>query len=310
MSIATLTLNPALDVTFTVGDLMYEETNRAKSVRRDPGGKAINVSRVLKRLGGETTALAFIGGHNGHAIYDLLHEDKIKVEFVRTRNETRMNAAIMIEGSSKIIKINEKGPEVSQIELGRMEELVMNMAESFEYLVMSGSLPPGVPDDYYSKLIASLSALKIKCILDSSRDSLKYGIESLPYMVKPNRYEVETLLGKSVKTIEEVINAAKDLHNKGIEIAVISCADEGSIAVSDEGVFRCIPPKVDVQSTIGAGDSLVAGILWKLSNGESLGKALQFGVAAGTATVLTPGTGLCNIEDIDRILKEVIIEER
>ncbi len=309
MMIATITLNPALDKTVTVRKLVVDDVNRWVTLRRDPAGKGIDVSRVIHRLGGETIAYGFMGGHDGKAVENLLRREGVKFDFIPIRHETRTNIIITDLETYQQTRINAPGPRVSAQELGRFMNRMCRLHSRLDFLVISGSVPPGVPNDIYAQLIREAKSKGVKTVLDSDDEWMREGVKAKPYLIKPNVKETERLLGVGLPAEEDIVHAALKLAGMGIAIVVISRGKDGLIATDGNKVFRVISPQVKAKSTTGAGDSTVAGIVLKLSQGTSLEEACRFGAAAGTAAVLTPATELCRRRDVERLFPQVKAEE-
>lgn len=307
--IATVTLNPALDETVTVKEFRPNEVNRWISRRRDPGGKGIGVSRVIHRLGGKTIAYGFIGGYNGMMVEDLLRQERVKLDFTLIREETRSNTIITEAKTQQQTRMDAPGPVIFPQELEKLCHKVCSAMPRMELLVLSGSVPPGVPDDIYAQLILEAKLHGVKAVLDSDREWLREGLKAKPFLVKPNVYEMEQLLGATLTTEEDLIHAALKLVKKGVEIVLVSRGKDGAIATDGKRAWRIIPPEVKVKSTTGAGDSAVAGTVLKLTQGKSLPEACAYGIAAGSAAVLAPGTQLCRRRDVERLFPQVRVEE-
>lgn len=301
--IYTLTLNPSLDRTITVSNLIIGEViNRAEEVRDDPGGKGINVCRVLHRLGQESLALGFLGGYTGKWVRELLNQEGIRHDFLEIKGQTRINILIYDWSKNRRLKVNEQGPEISPSEVSQLQERIRRLHPLPEFLILSGSLPPGVPVDIYRKIILLVKSYGVKTVLDSEGLPLSLGVEGRPYLIKPNRQETEGLLGKKLRTRDDFLNAAFTLRRQGIEVVSISRGARGAILVCSQGCWEAVPPPVSVRSTVGAGDSFLAGLVLSLTENKDPAEALRFAVAAGTASVLSPGTGLCEREQVEKLL--------
>ncbi len=306
--IATVTLNPSLDKTVTVEGLVLDEANRWKSLRRDPGGKGINVSRVVHELGGETTAYGFSGGIEGEMLEVLLRKRGVSFDFTPIEGEIRSNLIITDLKTSRQTRIDAPGPKISRQELRQLTGKIAHIEPVPEFLVFAGSVPPGVPDDIYRKLIEKAKKRGVKTVLDSDNQWLLEGIKAKPDIIKPNVHEAEDLLGVELKDEEAIIEAVVTLAGRGIEIVVISRGGAGIIAAGEGKVLKAVAPAVKVSSTVGAGDSAIAGLVMKLSEGGGIEEACRLAVAAGTATALTPGTALCRREDVEKLFPQVEIE--
>ncbi len=306
--IATLTLNPSLDKTVTVDELVIDETNRWTSLRRDPGGKGINVSRVIHELGGETVAYGFIGGIDGETLKHLLRQQGVHFDFTPIKGEIRSNFIITDLKNRHQTRIDAPGPHISRDELKKLMNKISNIKPKPDFLVLAGSVPPGIPDDIYRRLIMEAKNSGMKTALDSDGKWLKEGIKGKPDVVKPNVREAEELLETKLADEAAIIQAAKTIADQGIGVAVVSRGKDGLIAVAGGRVVKAVPPQVEIRSTVGAGDSAVAALVLKLSQGYGIDEACRWAVAAGTAATLTPGTELCRREDVEKFLNHVIIQ--
>jgi len=308
--IATVTLNPSLDKTVTVEGLVIDETNRWTSFRRDPGGKGINVSRVLHELDYDTIAYGLVGnGIDGATFKQLINQKGVPFDFTTIIGEIRSNFIITNVKTHRQTRIDAPGPKISKDELDNLISKINNITPEPEFLVFAGSVPPGVPDDVYRYLIEDAKIRGIRTVLDSDVDWLKEGIKAKPNVIKPNIYEAEQLLGVKLKDEQALVKALKEFIDQGIEIAVISRGKEGLVISDGNMILKVIPPSVEVSSTVGAGDSAIAGLTMKLSQGASLEDAARMAAAAGAATAMTPGTALCRKDDVEKLFHLVEVEK-
>ena len=306
--IATLTLNPSLDRTVTVEELIMDEANRWTSLRRDPGGKGVNVSRVIHELGGKTVAYGFIGGIDGETLKHLLKQQGVTFDFTSIKGEIRSNFIIADLETCRQTRIDAPGPNIMRHELQKLVQKVRHISPKPDFLVFAGSVPPAVPDNIYRQLIDSAKSNGIKTVLDSDNKWLKEGIKAKPNVIKPNVHEAEELLETNLRSESAIVNALKLLVDRGIEVAVISRGKQGLMAYDGDKIVKATPPEVEVRSTVGAGDSTIAGLVLKLNQGLGLEEACRWAVAAGTAATLTPGTELCRREDVEMLLPQVKIK--
>jgi 6-phosphofructokinase 2 len=306
--IATVTLNPSLDKTVTVEDLVIDEANRWTSLRRDPGGKGINVSRVVHELGGETIAYGFIGGIDGETLKHLLNQQRVTFDFTPIKGEIRSNFIITDLKTHCQTRIDAPGPHILSNELKKLTQKLTHIKPKPDFLVFAGSVPPGVPADIYRQLIEKAKKSGIKTVLDSDNKWLKEGIKAKPNVIKPNVHEAEELLETHLRDEAAIVEAVKTLVNEGIEVVVISRGKDGLVVANREKILRVMPPQVEVRSTVGAGDSTIAGLVLKLSQGYEIGEAARWAAAAGTAATLTPGTELCRRKDVEKLLPQVKVE--
>ncbi len=307
--IATATLNPSLDITITVQGLVVDGTNRWTHSRIYAGGKGIDVSRAIHEMGGHTVAYGFIGGSPGRQVEIMLDEEGVLFSFTPVEHETRTNFIITDTQTSRQTRIDAPGPRISKKEFERFHNKVIQMRPRPDFMVLGGSVPPGLPANIYYDMIMEAKEFNVRCILDSEGQWLEEGIKAKPYLIKPNVREAEGFLGKELLTEEAIIGAALDLVRAGVEVAVISRGKDGIIAATKEKVVKALPPQVKVRSAVGAGDCAVAGLALKLGRGESLLEACRLAVAMGTAAVLTPGNELCRRADVEKLLPQVQVWE-
>lgn len=305
--IYTVTLNPALDRTLVVDHLQWGDVNRVVEESRFAGGKGIDVSRALKELGWESVALGFIGGYGGHEVAGRLGEEGVICRFTPIANETRTNIIVHDRSKGTVTSINAQGPHIAPHELDSFLQHLDSLSPPPTYLVCSGSIPPGVPPNIYRLLIEWARPRAVKVILDADGAPLREGIEAVPFAIKPNRRELSGLVGKEMSTVEEVVVSARELHTGGIDVVLVSLGPDGLVGLSDEGVYHAVPPRVEVASPVGAGDSTVAGFLVAKLQGYGLAESVRVATAAGTAATLTSGTELCRNDDVRRLEQEVAV---
>ncbi len=305
--VATLTLNPALDLSLHVDTLRLGEVHRAVSSRLDPGGKGINVSRVLHGLGIKTRTLALLGGQSGETLARMLHSRGLDIETIPGPGETRTNVAIT-EPDGRQTKVNQSGPIVDDETADRIRQAVREVSKSLKYLVMSGRLPPGLPDNFYGELIRISSEEGACAVLDADGSALAEGIKAGPFLIKPNRRELEDLAGRSLPGEKDVLQAAQELNIRGVGAVIVSLGSEGAIAVSKGTAWKGRPPKVQVQNEVGLGDSLVAGVVYQLARGAAWPEALRWGIAAGAASAAAPPVTLCGYQEVAAMAEKVAVE--
>ncbi|MDO8683022.1 MAG: 1-phosphofructokinase [Armatimonadota bacterium] len=303
--IATVTLNPALDKTIYLNNLLVHDANRIVRLEQDAGGKGVNASRVLKELGSETVALGFIGGATGSYIEHVLTREGIPTDFVHIKGVTRTNIAIQEVDGSPPTMLNEPGPEITDAELQELLAKVKSAASRSYAVLFGGSVTSGVPKDIYRTLIRTVRSEGALPVLDTDGQSLIEGLLEKPYMIKPNIDEAGRLVGTKLQSEAEVVNADRQLCDRGVYLVVISMGKDGAIAATNGECWFAMPPEVPVVSTIGSGDSMVAGILHTLANGGSLEEALRLGSAAGAATAMTNGAEIGKSADILRLIDQV-----
>ncbi len=305
--IITLTLNPAVDLTVTLDEFLPEDTNRITSSRTDPGGKGINVSRVLWELGCESLAMGFVSGTRGKLIEQALRDQGIFTDFLHTTGQTRTNVTILERKHNTTTTLNEPGPATDPHHVPSLLQRLRKQLSPGDWLVVGGSIPPGLDPGLYGDIVRLARDRGVKCILDTDGAPLLRGIMAKPFLVKPNRTEVERILGRMPKHRDPLIRAAEHVHAAGVEVVVLSQGSHGAVLVSEQGMLRAYPPAVPTLSGVGSGDAMVAGMVYVLSQGGGLEDALRLGSAAGAAAALTPGTALCYRSDVVRLLPKVMV---
>lgn len=306
--IATVTLNPALDKCIYISKLNPNDANRITKIEVDAGGKGVNASRVLKELGSETTALGFIGGQTGRFIEWVLHNEGISTDFVRVHAETRTNVCVQEATGSPPTMLNEPGPEITAVEIEELFARVRLAASRSAMVVLGGSLPPGAPTDIYRRLVEIVHDAGAKAVLDSDGEPMRLGLEACPFMIKPNRDEVRRLVEVDIRSPQSAAEAMNILAGIGVKLVVVSMGADGAVAGMGGEVWHAVPPRIKPVSTIGSGDSMVAGIAHILRQGGSVGDALKYGTAAGAATAMTDGTEICKRHQVLDLLDQVQIE--
>ena len=305
--IYTVTLNPALDRTFYVEKLVQYESIRVHREERYPGGKGIDVSRVIKQLGGESIALGFLGGYTGREMEGRLINEGVVGHFVWIRDETRTNVIVHTREGGEEIRFNCPGPRVSPQELAELMHLCRHLRPKPEFVVISGSVPEGVDPVVYEQLILIFESQGARVILDTYGEPLRKGLQATPFMIKPNRTELAGLVGKELSSLEDVVSAGKELH-RYVEIVTVSLGAEGLVGITRDGTYHAIPPKVEAVNTVGAGDSTVAGMVLALKRGLDIPEVFRYGAAAGTASTLTSGTATVRPQDFERILAQTTVK--
>lgn len=311
----TVTLNPSLDEWVEIPVLRPGRLHRATRFARYPGGKGINVSRVVHELGAKTLALALAGGEDGVILRTLLQRLAIPHSFVTLAGSTRNNYKILTGAPRVLTEINTPGPRVPPKALHELERRLFRPRPAPRCVVLSGSLPPGVPQDVYRRWIGRLRRLGVPTVLDTSGVALRQGLLARPWLIKPNRQEVEELVQHRLRRMAHVADAASALVALGPALVIVSLGADGAVlacrvdqpATASVQVWVARPPTVKVDSAVGAGDSLIGGVLVGWMRRLGLLEAFRLGVACGAATAMTPGTELCHRADVKRLLGRVTI---
>ena len=304
--IHTLTLSPTLDLTFPVKEILFDDATRSSAAYRAPGGKGVNVSRVSTRLGHATVALGFIGGHTGLEITELLEHEGVPVWFVTVNGPSRTNPIIQDE-AGRVVRVSAPGPAVQPAEVAALIRN-LNALQAPDFLLASGSCPSGVPADFYPKIIRDAADRGVSTVVDADGDQLLAGIQAGAAMIKPNRYELSRLIGRPLTSLGEVLSAAREVLAMGVRTVAVSLGPQGAMLVTTESAVHAIPPQVKVESAVGAGDSFLAGLCFRLAAKDSPADALRFAVACGTATAMVAGTALCTLDGVRAVIGAVEVK--
>lgn len=305
-SIITLTMNPALDISIAVERVEKGHKLRAGQAFFDPGGGGINVSRVVHRLGGRSTALYAVGGPTGHACRELLEAEGIQGHPVPIDAPTRPDVTVDETSTGEQFRFVAQGPEFRDSEWRACLDALVEQVEPEAYLVASGSLPPGVPDDFYGRVARLAKERRARCVIDTSGRPLKAALEEGVFLVKPNRREMQELIAMDLATEEEEERAARKLADGGAsEIVALTLGANGAVFAWSGGMVRISAPKVETRSAVGAGDSFVGALVLKLAQTGELEEAFRYAVAAGAAALMTPATELCRRNDVERLYREM-----
>ncbi|MBN1875393.1 MAG: 1-phosphofructokinase [Anaerolineae bacterium] len=296
--IITVTPNPVLDRTLTVHKIEFDEMTRAMAVREDWGGKGINVSRALHALGVSSVALGFAGGMIGHKLETELHTEGLTADLTAIAGETRTNIIITEAESAHYIKVNEAGPTVQETEISAFFDHVHARLQPGDLWALCGSLPPGVPLDFYTRLITLVQAHGARALLDTSGEPLRLGLEAKPYMVKPNIVEAEALTGHTIQTDADAISAARAFLTYGVYTVALSLGAEGLLLATQTDQVRVHPPRVQVCNPTGAGDAMLGGLIYAINEGLSLPDIARWGVAAGTAAAMREGVSVGTRDEV------------
>lgn len=305
--IVTVTPNPVLDLTFTVPSIVLNEVLRATHSQRDWGGKGFNVSRALQALGRSSVAMGFVGGATGRQLMRGLAELGVETDMVHIRGETRTNVVITTPVGEQFIKVNERGPEVLVDEARALERLVRERARPADVWALCGSLPPGLPTDFYAVLIEILHAAGAIVCLDTSGEPLRQGLLAQPDMIKPNVEEAAEVLGHSIQGPEEAARAVDRFLNFGIQWVALSLGADGLLLASQCERVWARPPIVQVRNAVGAGDASVAGLLWALTEGLPLSDMARWAVAAGTAAAVGEGVSVAGRQQVEAFVRQVTL---
>lgn len=299
--ILTLTLNPSIDKSTSINGLVPEQKLRCAPPKYEPGGGGINVSRAIKKLGGNSTALFMAGGYTGQFFQELVAYEELDYQAISIKGATRENFIVVDTTTNQQYRFGMDGPSISENEYVAFLEKIASFS-GLSYLVGSGSLAPNVPSDFYAKVAKICKQKGVKFILDTSGKALQEAANEGVYLLKPNLAELSALAGVSELQLDQVDEAALHIINKGnCEVVVVSLGAAGALLVSKDIIQHVPAPTVKKRSTVGAGDSMVAGMTLSLSQGRTLLETVRYGVACGSAATMNVGTQLCKLEDVERL---------
>jgi len=307
--ILTLTMNPAIDVSTSVERVTSTRKLRCALARRDPGGGGINVARVVRRLGARAVAVYPAGGAIGRLLRELVDAEDVDSVTVPIREETREDFTALETSTGKQFRFVLEGPRLAGAEWMACLETFAAQPNRPDLIVVSGSLPPGVPDDFYARVAEIARAWEIRLALDCAGPALKAALEHGVYLVKPNLGELAELVGAPLPDEASRIAACRRLTAAGqAEAVALTLGADGALLVTADGAWRAAPMEIEAVSAVGAGDSFLGGMAWALASGRPLDEAFRYGMAAGSAAVLSPGTELCHADDVWRLAERVVVE--
>lgn len=305
--ILTVTLNAAIDKRYVVEGFQTGEVNRVKECSYVPGGKGLNVSKPASIYGAEVTATGFVGGHAGNYIEDSLKPFGIRSEFYHVEAESRSCINIWDEVNHVQTEFLEPGFTLTEEDFKGFEEKFRALVCGAEVVAMSGSVPKGLDGTAYQRLVKIVKEAGKPVILDTSGKLLEMGIQAAPTLIKPNIDEIRMLTGKSCDDIRDIIEAAREIRRKGVEIVAVSLGAKGSLAVGEEGVFRAEVPRIQAVNTVGCGDSMIAGFAIGMMEKLSLEETLRKASAISAAAAMREETGFFVMEDMEKLLPEIRI---
>lgn len=307
--IYTLTFNPAIDKTVTVSNLTPGAVNRISSVRSDIGGKGINVSKCLQQMGCDSTVIAFFGGQTGAQAAASLEQSGICTISLPVAGEMRTNLKIIDPVQGQNTDINEPGPALNPEDLDRLTQQLDARLEPEDLLVLSGSIPGGCDPAVYRDLIRRHRSKNVTVFLDADGAALRLGVEASPDLIKPNLEELSRLSGRTLHTEEEILAAARSLLEQGVGQVLVSLGAEGAILISPSGTVRAQGLAVPVESTVGAGDSMVAAMAYAAQKGLSRAESLRLAVAISAASVMQTGTQPPEAQLVRKLYRSVHVTE-
>ncbi len=300
-------LNPSFDKTVEVDALALGEVNRIRSVRVDMGGKGVNVAVVARRLGLDALCIGCMGEQGAQHFTRLMDEEGLPHRFLTVPGAVRTNLKVVSRDGKGVTELNEPGAPLSGKAMEDFFALAKEEAARSEYVVLTGSLPPGCPDNTYGELIRAMGGTR--CILDAGGPVLRLGAGAGPFLIKPNLAELEQALGAQLRTLRAIRDAALIFLRKGASHVVVSMGAMGAMYVSEARTLYAPALRVEARSTVGAGDAMVGGMLLGLQKSGDMAQAFRYGIAAGAASVMTEGTQLIHPEDFERLVSQVKVQE-
>jgi 1-phosphofructokinase family hexose kinase len=302
--ILTLTINPAIDRTITADKLVFEDRGYILETTEVAGGRGINASQVIHSFGGKTVALLTLGGAAGQRLEKQLAKLGFPFEAVPVHSESRTNLTVS-DRHGLTIKLNEVGAPLRAEELAEIKKRVEARLSKASWLMICGSIQPGVKPHFYCEIIEMAKARGVKTLLDADGEALRHALETRPTVIKPNQHEAERLLGRALITRNQCLEAVDAMHAMGPENVILSLGSRGAVGSCAQGVFEVLPPRVDVVCPIGAGDALGAAFVWSMEKKKSFAESLRWGVAAGTASAKLPGLNFAPFDQTRALYKLV-----
>lgn len=303
--IVTLTVNPAVDRSLSIDHVTPNQKLRCEKERRDPGGGGINVSRAIHSVGGDTLAIYTCGGYMGGVYCSLVAREGFAGREIDIEGETREHIMVHETATGSIYRFQEPGPRLSEEEAEATLDAVATVDPAPDYLVLSGSLPDGVGDDFYAEAVRRADS-QTRIVVDATVRWLKPALEEGVFLIKPNVRELSELIERPLEGEDEIVELSRELIDSGgVEVVVTSLGAGGAVVVCEDLAQRVPSPAVKVTSKVGAGDSMVGGIVFALDRGDSLLDAIRYGIAAGAAAVMTAMTGLGSRDDVERLYQKM-----
>lgn len=306
--ILVINLNASVDKRYKMKDLIKGEVMRAAEVDNTPGGKGIHVANVATILGEDCIATGYLGGKSGEFISEKLQDYGIKQDFVQVAGETRSCLAIITESGVQT-EILEPGPTVTQEEQEAFLSKYQELLSKATVVAASGSMPKGLPGDFYGQLINLACKAGKPFLLDTSGEALIQGIKAQPYFVKPNNDEIKVLVGAELRSDEDIVHVLQKFMEDGIKLPVISLGAQGSMAGYNQHVYKITVPKIQCKNPVGSGDSFVAGIAVGIERGMAIEDVLSLGAACGTANAMEDESGFVRKEVVEELFPQIKIQQ-
>lgn len=303
--IYAICLNPSIDYSFYIEKIVFDDVNRIKKSRVDIGGKGINISKMLKNLGENSTVITLIGGENGDKLKAFLKDKKIKYRFFKVEGNIRNIFNFFTD--KETLRFNEAGPEIKREERERFFELVENIKfKNGDIVVMSGSIPPKFGKNTYRKIIEKVKEKGVISVVDADGEVLRESIKGIPEIIKANLWEIERAMETKIKNFQSLKDCVLRLIEKGIKIVIITFGEKGATLFTKNKFFYCKVPKIKLKSSVGCGDAFLAGFLYRYSKGNCLPECLKFACACGTSKATEEGTRMPDKRKVEGIYKKMV----
>lgn len=307
--ITSVSLNPSIDRTLSVDRLDVGGLNRVRMQTDVAAGKGVNVALAAAALGEDAGCIGFMYREGGALFERRLADGGVKSDFVWCEGAVRVNVKVFDQARGEITELNSSGTPVNSVQLDAMTQLVLDHARRSACLILSGSLPPACPTDYYLTLAEAAAKENCRVFLDADGERLRAGLRARPFLIKPNRYELELLTGRTLNTMDALLNAALECVRGGVQVVAVSMGGEGALITDGKTALRAPGMRVEVKSTVAAGDSMIAGLAAGFSRSDSLEDAFRMGVAAATVRCMTPPEEIISAESCLRLANEIRMEK-
>lgn len=308
LPIVSLSLNPAVDLTYEISNFLeHDKKSRAISTKFDPGGTGINVGRALEKLKAKSHTCCITAGMMGVFFESMLKQELSNVVTLQVKGETRINTTIVQRFPQHQFEINASGSPITSKQLKTIINKFLQLCGK-GIGVLTGSLPPGIPSNTYQNICSQLKNQGASAIIDASPEVMKESLRSNPFLIKPNLYELELLQGKKLSSIDQIASEARLIAQQGVTYVCVSMGVKGAILTCPENSYYCNSPKITVNSTVGAGDSMVAALAYAFAEKKTAKQALKLAVTCGAGTAKQPGTQLFNPEDLDSLSTQITVK--
>lgn len=307
--VSVLALNPAVDISYEIPQLLEYQKVRASQTLYHPGGNGINITRALTELEVPANCCSIIAGESGDLLLNLLGDTlEGRHTWFRVPGETRLNTTILQQSPPGQYEITSIGPEIPPAALSEVCDCMLDCAGD-GIAVLSGLLPPGVPDSTYQELVERVNKQGGKAVVDTHGEVLQMAIEAKPWLVRLNRHILEMSMKRRMETARDIAEAARTIQQRGLEFVCVTLGDEGAVLVDTDNSYHCNAPKVHKQSTVGCGDSVISGLIASALKGETTQQMLRLGVSCGSATSSHPGTELFSRDELEAVIATVEVTQ-